>query len=112
MVSMLIVRPKAQASYKLDLPDTRLEDPKHLKPEVVQACLGGTHTPMNPHAQQLLAAAARAPKTLENKSDEKEEKAKKKQKKSKTEAERAAATPVPRTKYASVKKEFIDQSIA
>lgn len=54
-----------KVGYAIALPPCpQLECPHLLPSEVAEKVLGGTHRPINPHAQRLLTAEARAARAL------------------------------------------------
>ena len=68
----------------IEIPECKEPESKHLKDEGVRSCLKGLHTPINPHAQRLLAAQAREANKLpkakaKSKSNQKKDKGKKAQ---------------------------------
>ena len=48
-----------KAAYKIEIPECKKPESKHLDSEVIKACLGPKQHPVNPHAQRLLTAEAR-----------------------------------------------------
>lgn len=109
----------------IEIPECKEPESKHLKDEVVRSCLKGLHTPINPHAQRLLAAEAREanklPKAKAKSKAAKQTKAEKgkkekgdvdsdkKPKSSRKDAEKVEESGVPRTEYSALKKEFMSQ---
>ena len=111
----------------MEVPSCKHPVSKHLPENVIQKCIEGLHTPINPHSQRLLTAEARAagkvpkaaPKKKTEKITEKSEPKKAKtvkgqpekdsggKKKCKTEQEKQEASGVSRTTYATAKKEFM-----
>ena len=93
----------------IEIPECKEPESKHLKDEVVRSCLKGLHTPINPHAQRLLAAEAReASKVPKAKAKSKSAKDKG-QKNKRKDAEKVEESGVPRTEYSAAKKEFMSQ---
>lgn len=107
----------------IEIPECKEPESKHLKDEVVRSCLKGLHTPINPHAQRLLAAQAREANKLpkakaKSKSNQKKDKGKKaqdekdpekKSKRNSKDAEKVEESGVPRTEYSAAKKDFMSQ---
>ena len=89
--------------------------------KVIDKNLKGLHTPVNPHAQRLLTAEARAAakvpkgkakakaKVQEPKDKKDKEKEAKGKKTKKSDKEKSEQSGVPRTQFATAKKEFMAQ---
>ena len=75
--------------------------------KVVEKCFKSTHRPINPHSQRLLAAEAR--EAAKPKGGEKPQAKGKAKAKAQTSKGKEDENPVPRTKYAAAKKEFMEQ---
>ena len=104
-----------KAPYLIELPECTETSSTHLSAAVVDKCLNRKHNPINPHAQRLLTAEARAAAKLPKakaKSKTKTEKADaetKTAKKKKTDKELVEQSAVPRTEYSAKKDEFMQQ---
>ena len=68
-----------KADPRIEIPECKKPENKHLDSKVIKACLGPKQHPVNPHAQRLLTAEARGA-TKVPKQPSKAEKAEKKRK--------------------------------
>ena len=105
-----------KAPYLIELPECTETSSTHLSAAAVDKCLNRKHVPINPHAQRLFTAEARAAAKLPKakaKAKAKNEKAgsetKKTAKKSKTDKELQEESTVPRTEYSAKKDKFMEQ---
>ena len=99
---------QSKACYTIESKDFECKKPesKHLPTAVVKTCFDSIHRPINPHSQRLLAAEAREA----NKPAAKQAPKTKAKPKTKSKAKgKEDENPVPRTKYAEIKKKFMEQ---
>lgn len=112
MVYIYIKYHVSKAGYAIQVPHVGdAAQTSHLLPDhITESVTAGTHRPMNPHKQRLLAAEARA--AVLPKDTKKPPKTKKSKAPSKTAAKEKKAAEDPessRSAYSSAKREFMDK---